>query len=669
MELMKGNLVHNYKQILLFGIFTLILVFGMISPVLAVPSTSTTSFSGVSHSSSSTVKPVSSVTATNHTSTKVNIASSTNSCPCIVFRLDTVQGSYLTDVQTKIMDVFQKKNASLTIGVIGSGFSSDSKLVSYLKNNLKPHHATIELANNGWRNENLATRTLSAQISFMNNTNQVLQKMLGEKPNTFVAPYDLYDNDTLKALKQLKMNVISSSMWNEDKFVTANGKVIANKDSLGLYHVPSMTDFQIDLGNESYWASIPKDTVIDNINSHVSKYGYDVILLHPQNFAAYTNGKYANTVDKTSFDELSSIIDYVKSKHMKITTLSGIAGLDHTNVKPVTSVSKIASVSNTTSVSKPIVSTSVKLPIATPVLVPHQSEQPSPKTTPYVQLNGSLTLNMKYSDGDRVGAYMMSLKVYRDFDRVPYLDLPSVSDNPEIITTLPLYHQYKIVTYVGGMLSSTNLVTLDNPTQSLDINIPDGGAMLVSVYYHDGETPIPNASVSVISQDNKTRETVTTDPDGIASKFYLPATVLYGDHYVVNAKINAHLTFSSVPVTLQPGDENDIKLIAPWPSVVQNLVTVTVYNQTHLLTSTGKTYAIDMYDDAGNKIIESPLNIHGEGYFWSMKPGDYVFKVVNTTSDTILGNLVTTLDGSKNNYNLVLQQHSPAVKGDLGKKL
>ncbi len=668
MELVKENMDYRNRRIILFGIFTLLLAFGMISPVLAVQPANTTTSNGLSHVSSSVIKPTS-LTPTNHTPIKISTVSSKNSCPCIVFRLDDVKGSYLSAVQTKIMDVFQKENASLTIGVIGSGFSSDSKLVSYLKNNFKPHHATIELANNGWRDENLATHTLSAQISIMNNTNQVLQKILGKKPNVLVAPFDLYDNDTLKALQQLKMNVISSSVWNEDKFVTVNGKVVGNKDSLGLYHVPSMTDFQIDLGNESYWANIPKNTVIANINSHISKYGYDVILLHPQNFAVFTNGKYANTVDKTSLDELSSIIDYVKSKHMQITTLSGIAGLDHVNIKPVTSVSKIVSISKTASIPKPIVSSSVKLPTTTQVLAPTQSDQPSPKTSSYVPLNGSLTLNMKYPDGARVGANMMSVKVYRDFDHVPYLELPSVSDNPVIIDTLPLYHQYKIVTYVGGMLSNTNLVTLDNPTQNLDINIPSGGAMLVSVYYHDGETPIPNASVSIVSQDNKTREAVTTDPDGIASKFYLPSTLLYGDHYVVNVKLNQHLIFSSIPVTLQPNDENDIKLIAPWPPVVQNLVTITVYNQTNLLTSSGKTYAIDMYDESGNKIIESPLNIHGEGYFWSMKPGDYVFKVVNTTSGVILGNLVTTLDGSKNNYELTLQPHLSTTKNDLGREL
>jgi hypothetical protein len=57
-------------------------------------------------------------------------------------------------------------------------------------------------------------------------------------------------------------------------------------------------------------------------------------------------------------------------------------------------------------------------------------------------------------------------------------------------------------------------------------------------------------------------------------------------------------------------------------------------------------------------LAESPINIHGEGYFWSVKTGDYVFKVVNTTSDRVLGNLIATLDGTKNNFDVVLQENS-----------
>ena len=59
-------------------------------------------------------------------------------------------------------------------------------------------------------------------------------------------------------------------------------------------------------------------------------------------------------------------------------------------------------------------------------------------------------------------------------------------------------------------------------------------------------------------------------------------------------------------------------------------------------------------------MAESPINIRGEGHFWSVKTGDYVFNVVNTTSDRVLGNLIATLDGTKNNFDVVLQGTSIA---------
>ena len=45
-----------------------------------------------------------------------------------------------------------------------------------------------------------------------------------------------------------------------------------------------------------------------------------------------------------------------------------------------------------------------------------------------------------------------------------------------------------------------------------------------------------------------------------------------------------------------------------------------------------------------------------------MKPSDYVFKVVNTNSGEILGNLVATLDGTKNNFDLIIQKHLAVIK-------
>lgn len=565
----------------------------------------------------------------NHTTTHSIV--SKNQCPCIVFRLDDVQESYLSDVQTKIMEEFQKKNASLTIGVIGYDFHLDTKLISHLKDNLTPGHATIEVANHGWKHENFALLNSSQQVSLINKTNQELLKTLGKKPNVFITPYNMYNNDTLKALKQTKMKLISSGIWQDDKFVTAKGKIVENKDSLGIYHIPSMTDFQIVIGSESYWINIPKDKVIASIDSHISKYGYDVVLLHPQNFAQFVEGQYVDKTNNVYLDELSSLIDYAKSRHIKITTLSDIVGLkDPPNIKPLKTILNVV-----------VPKTNSTLSLTTNANIP----------------TGSLVMNLKYFSGDRVGVSKISMKIYQDFNLTPFVELHLISTNPYEITMLPLYHQYKIKTYVDGMLSSINLVTLDNPEQNLDVNIPDGGSILASVYYNDGQTPIPNATVSIRSQDNKTRENGVTDIDGLAPRFYLASTNTPDNYYVVDAKINSHLIFSSQPITLPPGNANEIKLITPWPPMIQNLITIKVYNQTKLLSHVGA-YVIDMYDNHGNKITESPVNIHGEGNFWSMKVGDYIFNAVDVASGKLLGSLNVTIDGTKNDFAMVLQKQS-----------
>ena len=642
--------IYN-KSLFVFSIFTFLLIFSVLQPALA---TSSGIYGDNANTKSvTTALPVLSKSTINDTSTTPNIVSNQNTCPCIVFRLDDIQGSYLSDIQMKIIDLFQKKNASLSIGIIGYNLSQDGSLVSYLQNNLKPGHSAIEMANHGWRHENFATMGLSQQITLMNKTNQELNKIFGKKPNAFVVPYGMYDDDTLKAIKQLKMNVISSGMWSEDKFVIAKGKITANKDTLGLYHIPSMTEFQADTGNETYWTDIPQNRVIDSINSHITKYGYDVFLIHPQNFATIVNGQYGNTVDTAHLDELASIIDYVKSKHVHILTISEIAGLDHMNITPV--VKPVASTS------KPVSTISASKPSPDDNASNYMDSTEQTRVVKYVEPNGSLTMNVKYPSDDPANARMLSMKIYRDFDTKPYMELPTVSENPYTVT-LPMYHQYKIQTFVNSMLSSVNLVTLDSDNQNVDVNIPWGGTLLVSVYYHDGQTPISGASVSIRSQDNKTRAIGVTDSDGSVTRFSLPSTTVDGNYYIVDVKINKHLVFSSDPVTLPPGNINKVKLVAPWSSMLENLITVKVYNQTKVLPSNGQTYSVQMYDDQGNKLSESPVNIHGEGYFWSMQVGDYVFKVVKASNGTVLGDMFVTVDGTKNNFDMTIQNHVSATK-------
>jgi len=61
------------------------------------------------------------------------VESSITTCNCVAFRLDDVQDYYLRGPQLDVMEVFQQKNADLTIGIIGSVFGTDPLLVNYIE--------------------------------------------------------------------------------------------------------------------------------------------------------------------------------------------------------------------------------------------------------------------------------------------------------------------------------------------------------------------------------------------------------------------------------------------------------------------------------------------------------------------------------------------------------
>jgi hypothetical protein len=57
-------------------------------------------------------------------------------------------------------------------------------------------------------------------------------------------------------------------------------------------------------------------------------YGYAVVMMHPYEFSMYENGFYANKVNATRVQELSSLIDKLQSKHVKILTIGSIQDYD-----------------------------------------------------------------------------------------------------------------------------------------------------------------------------------------------------------------------------------------------------------------------------------------------------------------------------------------------------
>jgi len=240
------------------------------------------------------------------------------------------------------------------------------------------------------------------------------------------------------------------------------------------------------------------------------------------------------------------------------------------------------------------------------------------------------------------------LKIYQDTSQTPYKEIESITGNPFNIVSLPIDHQYKIVTYANSMYSSVTYVNLQQPHQDVTIKLPIPGGMRINAFYNDGLTPITNATVYVRdAQINKTWAHSATNANGDSLRFWIEPTTSPGDHYIVDIRIGDHLVYSTSPVYLRPGISQEVKVTTNWPPVVNSLVTVTVFSsQSHAVVPSDGKFLVSLFDSAGNKISDSPVTPRGDAYFSNLKVGDYIFKVTRTDDNSEWATANITEDGT-----------------------
>lgn len=271
----------------------------------------------------------------------------------------------------------------------------------------------------------------------------------------------------------------------------------------------------------------------------------------------------------------------------------------------------------------------------------------------YGETTGSIAVTLTYTNGDTADYWPVSLKIYQDFSKTPYKEIVSLSGNPFNIVSLPVGHQYKIEAYADGMYASVVYVDLELPHQDINIKLPLSGGMRVNAFYNDGVTPISNATVYVRDQNNKTWAHGPVDTNGKTMRFWLEPTTVESDHYTIDVKIGDNLTYSQSPIFLNQGISQEIKIITNWPPIVNSLITVNVLDAqlNHVSSSDGK-FIVELFDNNGNKISQSPVTTRGEAYFSNLKVGDYIFKAVQENNNSEWGTSKITLDGSKLSFDI-----------------
>ena len=250
----------------------------------------------------------------------------------------------------------------------------------------------------------------------------------------------------------------------------------------------------------------------------------------------------------------------------------------------------------------------------------------------YAQQTGSISVDVKYQNGDRTDFSEMNFIVFQTDKTEPYLEFFSASNNPQIIDSLPLGYKYKIQVYINNMFASQDFVNLQSSFAQLELPVPLSGGMRFDVYYNDGVTPIEGATVSIKSYDGKEWRSLTTDSEGKTLRSWLQSTNQEGDFYSAEISITENLSYEYTPINLAKGIAQDFKIITDWPSIIDNLITVNVYNSNSRLVSSSDGYfTIELYDD-GEKIADSNVSLRGVAYFSKLNVGEYELRVINIES-------------------------------------
>ncbi len=238
-----------------------------------------------------------------------------SSCNCVAFRFDDVQDYWLNEVQIKYINTFVEKNIPITIGIIADSFGNDQKITNTIKNSLNKNK--LEIASQGIGNVPFTDFSKQEQDNRLKQSITGIIDSLGVRPEIFVPPQNKYNEDTKQILVENKFTHISSNILSgESPPFPLHGEL--------LYKFPETSTTGKYDNEQNLFVGLPgNDTYSDAVNS-LKKYGFAVIVSHPQEFSIIQNGTYTNQINKEQFNELELLIEKLQTDGIKIVSIGKI---------------------------------------------------------------------------------------------------------------------------------------------------------------------------------------------------------------------------------------------------------------------------------------------------------------------------------------------------------
>ena len=253
-------------------------------------------------------------------------------CNCVIFRFDDVQDYFLSAPQTAVMQKFIDRNENVTLGVIMNFIGTDQALID--KVNVGRNHP-FELAIHGWNHDDYSTLSNQTQKGTLQLAKTKMQTMFGINSTIFILPYNTYNNDTLHAMQDLGIKIVSSEFDQEDVIPTPHIYIDDNtdlKDSFGIYHLPQKIEYYnvtvpVDInGNPTARPTkTPLISIMGNVTATINQYGYAVVTMHPTDFSEYSGFTPTGVVNATEITSLDLLITAIKAVPYTINSFNHVA--------------------------------------------------------------------------------------------------------------------------------------------------------------------------------------------------------------------------------------------------------------------------------------------------------------------------------------------------------
>jgi peptidoglycan/xylan/chitin deacetylase (PgdA/CDA1 family) len=238
------------------------------------------------------------------------------------------------------------KNQTISLGLIMNSIGNDSRVIETIREGVDRN--LFELSLHGWNHTEYVNLTKQEQQESLVKSNNKMNDIFERKSSIFVPPLSVFNNDTLRAMADSGLSIISSDIPEETKFNNRRSIFLAknlesNSNELmenqkghnqSVYHLLATIFFK-DY-EKGKWIKIPNNEIIANSTKNIEKYGYSIIVLHPQDFALVNNkslpleSAYTNTVNTREIGDLSKLIESIVTEKMRITGFEWIV-TEYTN--------------------------------------------------------------------------------------------------------------------------------------------------------------------------------------------------------------------------------------------------------------------------------------------------------------------------------------------------